>query len=261
MPRVTGICPQSAGQGKARPRLRCPSLAPPTPGSRLGVPCYPPAVSDPSSTPAEPTRNRATFVLADISGYTRFLEDVGEAHGAQLDMGETPAAYPLMTTLLESIVRKLVPPFTLAKLEGDAVFAYADDPTLEIRGPAVADCLQACYASFRDHLRRTEAGLTCTCDACSSGAKLDLKFVLHHGSYVAQAIAGNTELLGPDVTAVHRMLKNDVTARTGWQAYALLTMAAANHLEVPTDAGMAIDLTYEHVGRIEALVLPLVQPA
>ncbi len=212
------------------------------------------------AAPTEPTRHRATFVLADISGYTRFLEDVGAAHGAQLDMGETPAAYPLMTTLLESIVSKLVPPFRLAKLEGDAVFAYADDPTLEIRGPAVSDCLQACYASFRDHLARTEAGLTCSCDACSSGAKLDLKFVLHHGSYVAQSIAGNTELLGPDVTAVHRLLKNEVTAITGWPAYALLTMAAADHLEVPPDAGMAIDLTYEHVGRIEALVLPLVSP-
>jgi hypothetical protein len=233
--------------------------APPIPNSRLGTPCYPRSVSDPSTT-SEPTRNRATFVLADISGYTRFLEDVGDAHPLQLELGETPAAYPLMTTLLESIVSKLVPPFRLAKLEGDAVFAYADDPTLEIRGPAVADCLQTCYASFRDHLARTEAGLTCTCDACSSGAKLDLKFVLHHGSYVAQAIAGNTELLGPDVTAVHRMLKNDVTAITGWPAYALLTMAAADHLEVPPDAGMAIDLTYEHVGRIEALVLPLVPP-
>ncbi len=211
----------------------------------------------PSGIPAAFTRTRATFVLADISGYTRFLEDVGAAHPLQLEMGETPAAYPLMTTLLESIVRRLVPPFRLAKLEGDAVFAYADDPTLEIRGPAVVDCLQACYASFRDHLQRTEAGLTCTCDACSSGAKLDLKFVLHHGSYVAQSIAGNTELLGPDVTAAHRLLKNDVTAITGWPAYALLTTAAADHLEVPADAGTAIDLTYEHVGRIEALVLPL----
>lgn len=214
-------------------------------------------VTPPQPFPIEPTRNRATFVLADISGYTRFLEDVGDAHGLQLELGETPAAYPLMTTLLESIVNKLVPPFTLAKLEGDAVFAYADEPTLEIRGPAVADCLQACYASFRDHLRRTEEGLTCTCEACSSGANLDLKFVLHHGSYVAQSIAGNTELLGPDVTAVHRMLKNEVTAITGWRAYALLTAAAADHLEVPADAGMTIDLAYEHVGRMEALVLPL----
>jgi hypothetical protein len=216
-------------------------------------------VSEPpsTSTSAEPTRHRATFVLADISGYTRFLEDVGAAHSLELEMGETPAAYPLMTTLLESIVSRLVPPFTLAKLEGDAVFAYADDAALGIRGQQVVDCLQACYGSFRDHLQRTEAGLTCTCSACSSGANLDLKFVLHHGSYVAQTIAGNTELLGPDVTAVHRLLKNDVTTNTGWRAYALLTVAAADHLEIPPGAGIAIDLAYEHVAQTAAIALPL----
>lgn len=218
-------------------------------------------MSDQTGIPSGPTRDRATFVLADISGYTRFLEDVAAAHPLQLEMGETPAAYPLMTTLLESIVGRLVPPFSLAKLEGDAVFAYADDPALLMRGPAVAECLQACYAGFREHLRRTEAGLTCTCDACTSGAKLDLKFVLHHGSYVQQRIAGNTELLGPDVTTVHRLLKNDVSALTGWPAYALLTAAAADHLEVPAEAGTRMGLEYEHVGRIEVLVLPLVAPS
>jgi hypothetical protein len=207
--------------------------------------------------PTESSRQRATFVLADISGYTRFLEAVGAAHAIQLEEGETPAAYPLMTTLLDSIVRNLVPPFTLAKLEGDAVFAYAPGPALALRGPAVVACLQGCYASFRDHLRRTEEALTCTCAACTTVSSLDLKFVLHHGGYVAQTIAGSTELLGPDVTAAHRLLKNDVTATTGWRAYALLTRATFEHLEVPADAGRLMDLSYEHVGRIEALALPL----
>jgi hypothetical protein len=208
-------------------------------------------------SPVQATRQRATFVLADISGYTRFLEAVGAAHGAQLELGETPAAYPLMTTLLDSIVTSLVPPFRLAKLEGDAVFAYADDPTLAIRGDAVVDCLRRCYGNFRAHLGRTEDAMTCTCAACVTVSSLDLKFVLHHGAYVSQTIAGNTELLGPDVTAAHRMLKNDVTATLGWRAYALVSAAAAERLELPAGAGRPVDLEYEHVGRISAQVLPL----
>lgn len=200
---------------------------------------------------------QATLVLADISGYTRFLEAVGTAHAALLDQGETPAAYPLMTTLLDAIVLSLVPPFTLAKLEGDAVFAYADDGTLGIQGDAVIACLGDCYASFREHLRRTEEALTCSCDACVSVSNLDLKFVLHHGSYIAQTIAGNTELLGPDVTTAHRMLKNDVVATTGWRAYALISAAAAGYLGVPVDDRKGIDLEYEHIGRISASVIPL----
>ncbi len=200
---------------------------------------------------------RATFVLADISGYTRFLSDVGNAHGAELELGETPPAYPLMTSFLDAIVRSLTPPFVLAKLEGDAVFAYADDDALTIRGDEVRACLQACYANFREHLRRTEDGLTCSCDACSSGARLDLKFILHHGSYVAQTIVGSTELLGPDVTTAHRMMKNDVVATTGWPAYALLSAAAVEHLGVSAGDGVTLELEYEHTAPMSALVLPL----
>lgn len=214
------------------------------------MPNGPGAISDQRAT-------RATFVLADISGYTGFLAAVGTAHRLQLEQGEMPPAYPLMRTFLDSIVGSLAPPFTLAKLEGDAVFAYADEDVLMIRGDQVTACLRGCYASFREHLRRTEDGLTCTCEACSSGARLDLKFIVHHGGYIAQTIAGSTELLGPDVTAAHRMLKNDVLERTGWQAYALLSAAAVEHLDVPDDGGVRLELEYEHVGRISALVLPL----
>lgn len=212
-----------------------------------------PGPNAPSATGAR----RATFLLADISGYTRFLSDVGVAHGEQLALGELPPAYPLMTSFLDAIVRSLTPPFTLAKLEGDAVFAYADDDALTIRGDQVTACLQACYATFREHLRRTEGGLTCSCDACTSGARLDLKFILHHGGYVAQTIAGGTELLGPDVNAVHRMLKNDVVATTGWPAYALLSAAAVDHLGVPAGDGVPVVLEYEHIGRMDGLALPL----
>jgi hypothetical protein len=200
---------------------------------------------------------RATLILADISGYTGFLSAVGTAHHEQLEMGQTPPAYPLMTTLLDAIVGSLTPPFVLAKLEGDAVFAYADDDALTLRGEEVTACLRGCYATFREHLRQTEDALTCTCDACNSGARLDLKFILHHGSYIAQTIAGSVELLGPDVTTAHQMLKNDVVATTGWQAYALLSAPAVEYLGVSSDGGSQIELEYQHVGRMGALVLPL----
>ena len=53
------------------------------------------------------------------------------------------------------------------------------------------------------------------------------------------------------------MLKNDVTARTGWHAYALFSDAAADYLEVARDGGTDHSLDYEHVGRIPTLILPL----
>ena len=66
------------------------------------------------------------FLLADISGYTGFLQAVGNAHGLDMSAnGEVPPAYPLMSSLLDGIIGSVVPPFTLSKLEGDAVFAFA----------------------------------------------------------------------------------------------------------------------------------------
>jgi hypothetical protein len=204
-------------------------------------------------------RGRATLILADISGYTRFLSNVQDAHGLEMEQGETPPAYPLMTTLLDSIVRSLVPPFVLAKLEGDAVFAYADDGTLDLRGEQLEACLAACYRTFRGHLRRTEEQLTCSCDICTSLGGLDLKFVLHHGGYVAQSIAGHSELLGHDVTIAHRMLKNSVTTVTGWRAYALISDAAAEYLELQRRSMRRMTLEYEHAEPLEAFALPMGQ--
>lgn len=202
---------------------------------------------------SEPRRTtQATLILADISGYTRFLSEVGNAHGLEMEQGETPPAFPLMTTLLESIVDSLTPPFVLAKLEGDAVFAYADDGTLDMHGARLEACLTDCYRSFRGHLTRTEDALICSCNVCTSFGDLDLKFVVHHGSYVAQTIAGHTELMGSDVTTAHRMLKNGVTFTTGWRGYALFTAAAADYLGLPRESAQAFTIEYEHAAPLES---------
>jgi hypothetical protein len=199
--------------------------------------------------------NRGTFVLADISGYTAFLQAVGAAHEAEMaETGAVPEAYPIMTTLLDGIVERLVPPFTLSKTEGDAVFAFAPDAELEVRGADVLSCVNDCYAAFQDQVRRMEEALTCGCNACTLGIRLDLKFVLHHGGYVLQPIAGRAELLGPDVNQAHRLLKNHASELVGGGAYALFSSAAAEFLEVPTEgAGRQME-SYEHIAPIETIV-------
>lgn len=99
--------------------------------------------------------------------------------------------------------------------------------------------------------------MTCTCDACSSIGGLDLKFVLHYGEYILQSIAGHRELLGPDVTITHLLMKNHVADHIGRSAYALLTDAAAAHLEVPLEHAPSIDERYDHYPTIRAHVLTL----
>jgi Protein of unknown function (DUF2652) len=201
---------------------------------------------------------RGTLLLADITGYTAFLQAVGAAHAADMAAGTfVPKAYPLLTSLIDGIVERVAPPFVLSKLEGDAVFAFGAEGELGVRGQAVVDCLTACYEGFRARLGEAKGVMTCTCDACLSIGGLELKFVLHHGAYIVQSIAGEQELLGPDVTISHLLLKNHVADLIGPSAYALVTERAAEHLDVPLEGALPITEEYEHYPPVRASVLTL----
>jgi hypothetical protein len=69
----------------------------------------------------------------------------------------------MMSDLLDGIVGRVVPPFTLAKLEGDAVFAYATDPDVVPRARSMLRCFHDCYADFRRRLDAAHQIWTCRC--------------------------------------------------------------------------------------------------
>ena len=83
------------------------------------------------------------LLIADIGGYTSFLQAVGEAHKDDaLANGAVPEAYGLMSSLLDGIVEQIAPPFTVAKLEGDAVFAFVATGAAVLRGEALLGCIE-----------------------------------------------------------------------------------------------------------------------
>jgi hypothetical protein len=188
-----------------------------------------------------PRSAEGPLILADISGYTAFLQSVTFAHrnDAFAD-GAVPEAYKVISSLMDGIVGQLAPPFTLAKLEGDAVFAYAEDVGEVPHGQAVLDCIAGCYADFRDRVDNAHAVWTCWCDACKRLDELDLKFVLHAGPFVVQDIAGRSELVGTDVVVVHRLLKSRAAELVGQTAYALVTDAAVKALDIPSDGAVEL---------------------
>ena len=202
------------------------------------------------------TRARGALLLADISGYTGFLQGVADAHHAIIvEAEEPPPAYAVLSKLLDTIVATLSPAYRLVKFEGDAVFAVADDALP--RGDDVLAGLRRCYAAFRDDLGAAGTQWTCTCDACARIGTLDLKFILHHGAFVVQPIAGHQELLGPDVNVVHRLLKNHARDALGAVPYALLTDAAVAALDVPTDGMLPLEETYPDTRTIGVHVVAL----
>src|SRR5258706_13584613 len=150
----------------------------------------------------------ACFVIADISGYTGFLAGVELEH-----------AQDIIADVMDTMVRRLRPPFRLAKFEGDAAFFYAVADKAD--GSVLQDAVEAAYFAYRKRLRNISQATSCLCDACSRIQDLDLKFVCHHGEFIKQKMSGRDELAGRDVILVHRLLKNGVNERLGGHAYAL----------------------------------------
>jgi hypothetical protein len=186
---------------------------------------------------------RACLLIADISGYTGYLA------GVELDHAED-----ILADLMGTIVSALRPGFRLAKLEGDAAFMYAI--TERIDGSLLLDTIERCYFGFRRRRRDVRQATSCECNACVRIPDLNLKFVVHHGTILRQVIADNEELLGSDVIVAHRLLKNDVVASTGIDAYALLSQPCVDAMDIDVAAlGMrAASETYEHIGEVRVWV-------
>ena len=158
--------------------------------------------------------------------------------------GAIPEAYKVISSLLDGIVGQLVPPFTLAKLEGDAVFAYSVGTESVPQGRDALDCISACYADFRGRIDNAHEIWTCWCEACAQLDVLDLKFVLHAGPFVMQEIAGQRELVGPEIVVAHRLLKTRAAEFVGHNAYAVVTSSAADALGIPCEGTIPLAEKY-----------------
>jgi hypothetical protein len=96
---------------------------------------------------------------------------------------------------------------------------------------------------------------TCTCKACEVKKTSDLKFVLHHGDYIVQSIGTHVEVLGPDITVAHRLLKNPAASQIGSPAYVLFTEVAEAALDL--DDGIRFTEPNEGAQPINTVAIPL----
>jgi hypothetical protein len=184
----------------------------------------------------DPRTRRGYLLLADISGYTAFLL------GTELEHAN--AIVHELTTLIRE---RLSPPTRFVKLEGDAVFCYADETSFE-DGERLIELIESCYFDFSNRLLDMQRGTTCRCAACASIGSLDLKFVAHYGTYVVSFDGDREDLAGPDVILVHRLLKNTVGDGGGPQAYAFLTDACLRRMPASVQLP-AHSESYESFGR------------
>ncbi|MEO6196952.1 MAG: DUF2652 domain-containing protein [Dehalococcoidia bacterium] len=158
------------------------------------------------------------LLLADISGYTAFLT------GTELEH-----SHAIIRELTKLIRERLAPPMRFVKLEGDAVFCYAEAAAFQ-DGERLVELIEVCYFDFANRLLDMTRATTCRCDACKAIPTLGLKFVTHFGTFMVERDDGREDLAGPDVILVHRLLKNTISEGGGPQAYAFFTEACMQRL-------------------------------
>ena len=155
--------------------------------------------------------HKGTFVLADISGFSQYLDEAGLQHASDVTA-------ELLNALIEANGNR----WQIANLEGDCVFFFREgrEPTSELLAH-----LRSLFERFSS--RRLEIGRDsdCGCGACKGANELALKFIVHAGEYAEQRIGGRREIIGPDVVTAHRLLKND----TGLSEYVILTRSYLGH--------------------------------
>ena len=191
------------------------------------------------------TVTEGPLVVADIAGYTRYLGGVELEHSQNV-----------LADLLGIVAEQLSGMLEVAKLEGDAVFCAGEATT---DGAGLLGAIESCYFAFAARRRTISVATSCDCLACRRIPDLDLKFVAHHGSFAAHEVAGRHELVGADVVLVHRLLKNSVTERTGWPAYALITdrLAKAMAIDAGGEGTAPHSESYDDAGEVSGVAIDL----
>jgi hypothetical protein len=193
---------------------------------------------------SEPRELEVVIVLADISGYTRFiLDNQVEAVRGQL----------CISVLLEAVLREVEIPLQLQEIEGDALFLYAartgDDAKWREILSQVRGKLDQLFTAFRAAMTAHAAATTCECAVCANALQLRLKIIAHSGKAVFHSIAGKNLVSGADVILAHRLLKNTVPSHE----YLLLTEPAHHTLGV--EGGFSPHTqTFDGFGTVPTLV-------
>ena len=149
------------------------------------------------------------------------------------------------------MVNHTLPPLIISRLEGDAVIAYAPIGSF-LQGQTLIELLENTYVAFRQARERMQLNTTCTCNACRNIPNLDLKFLVHFGTYVLQDMLTYRELVGSDVNLAHRLLKNHIVETTGITAYAAYSVASVEELGI-LQLCLAMRPhreSYEHLGEV-----------
>src|SRR5262245_1926734 len=167
----------------------------------------------------KPSTYKALLVIADISGFTKFMQSHKQA---------ASNAMQVVVELLKAVISAAAPPLALAEVEGDAAFFYAvcsdtENGKIAAEFGAIKRQVMSFFRSFYQTLHQL-----CGLNLCARDAQdLRLKVIIHAGEVAIEHIHGFDKLFGMDVILAHRLLNNSVSSRE----YVLMTEPAYDWLD------------------------------
>ena len=193
----------------------------------------------------ESQKEKVILIIADISGYTRFMMS-----------NKTTLVHSqvIITELTKTIIKQVEIPLIVSKLEGDAVLTYAvkeNDSSWEDVRKIIGEKLIKFFDVFSEKIVELSESNTCNCNACNNVDKLKIKIVVHSGEALLYQIGKFYELSGVDVIIVHRLLKNSVQS----DQYILMTEQAFNNIKFPGEPNIFNgEETYDDIGTLNTCI-------
>lgn len=198
-----------------------------------------------TSTAIEEQVYNVVFFIADISGYTKFVFSNEKA---------AVHSQVIIKDILNTIIEKIESPLVVFKLEGDAVFLYADkdnpeNPWEDVKDSMIDKVIEIFHA-FAHKISELTLHKICSCNACANIETLSLKIIAHSGTTVFYRVQDILELSGKDAIIIHRLLKNSIDA----DEYFLMTESAFKDLNVDLNQVQPGEETYEDIGTIKTFL-------
>jgi hypothetical protein len=147
--------------------------------------------------------NRGLLFIPDISGFTRFVNEVEISHSRFI-----------IQQLLEELISANDSGLEISEIEGDAIlfYKYGDPQDLE----SLYKQVEKMFIAFHQYLAMYDNRKICQCKACISAVNLSLKIISHYGEFTSLNVQQFNKLIGKDVIVAHQLLKNDIEQHEYW---------------------------------------------
>jgi len=147
--------------------------------------------------------NRGLLFIPDISGFTRFVNEVEIDHSRFI-----------IQQLLEELIKANDSGLQISEIEGDAIlfYKYGDPGDLA----SLYKQVEKMFRGFHQYLIAYDNRKICQCKACISAVNLSLKIISHYGEFTSLSVQNFNKLIGKDVIVAHQLLKNDIAQHEYW---------------------------------------------